>query len=88
MHTTYPNPPMITWTTTNTSSGSNVMPAASAHVQMPYQATPSDVERYLTKMEFEKHWVSSQEYWKRPHQDGYMTWEQAVVYCLVKPWLE
>lgn len=88
MHMNTPQPPMITWTTTSTATTTSVLPSTTANVRMPHQATPSDVERYLMKMEFERCWFDSQEYWKRAGQDGYMSWEQAVVYCLVKPWLE
>ena len=87
MHMNTPHPPMITWSTTNTNT-INQMPSVTANVSMPHQATPADVEQYLMKMEFERCWFGSQEYWKRKGQDGYMTWEQAVTYCLVKPWLE
>ena len=87
MHMNTPTTPIVTWSTTNTNT-INQMPTVTANVQMPHQATPADVEQYLLKMEFERNWFGSQEYWKRKGQEGYMTWEQAVTYCLVKPWLE
>ena len=82
-----PYPPMITWTTTNSSNTipSNLMPSAT--VSVPQHYTPEDVSNYLGRMDFERKHTATGDVWQRQGMNGYMTWEQAVVYCLVKPWL-
>lgn len=62
------------------------MPTATVtNIQQSY--TPEDVANYLGRMEFHRMHTSLGDMWQRKGQNGYMTWEQAVVYCLVKPWL-
>lgn len=87
MFTSHPYPPSVTWTTTNsgTTIPSNLMPQATVSTQQSY--TPPDVANYLMRMDFTRTHGSLGEMWMRKDKAGYMTWEQAVVYCLVKPWL-
>lgn len=59
----------------------------SVSIQTPYQTTPSDIRAYLVKMEWTPITSNGGEIWYRPQQQGYFTWEQAVAYTLVKPWL-
>jgi hypothetical protein len=56
-------------------------------IQTPYQTTPSDIRAYLVKMEWVPMSSNGGDIWSRQHQTGYFTWEQAVAYTLVKPWL-
>jgi len=56
-----------------------------ASVNMPPQRTPPDIREYLTSMGFAQTAVSGSEMWA--NNLGYYTWEQAVVYCLIKPFL-
>ena len=65
----------------------NTNPAVTSSVSMPQLQTPPDVERYLRRMDFQSSYGNNGMMWKRSDITGYMTWEQAVVYCLVKPWL-
>ena len=65
----------------------NTNPATSTNITMPQLHTPPDVQAYLVRMEFVPIYGNNGMMWKRTGKDGYMTWEQAVVYCLVKPWL-
>lgn len=53
----------------------------------PYQSTPHDIREYLTKMEWTQMSSNGGDIWYRQNQAGYFTWEQAVAYTLVKPWL-
>ena len=46
--------------------------------------TPPAIEKYLTDME----WFKIGHRWGRKDLSDYYTWEQAVVYCLIKPFLE
>ena len=87
MLTSQPYPPMVSWTTTNSSNTipSNLMPNATISVAQQY--TPHDVANYLIRMDFTRSHTSVGETWKHKDHNGYMTWEQAVAYCLVKPWL-
>lgn len=86
MHSSTPYPPVVTWATnTSTTIPSHLLPTAS--VNMPHQQTPSDIAQYLAKMDFSKYIYGTQEYWQPKGSAGYMTWEQAVTYCLIKPWL-
>jgi len=56
-------------------------------IRMPEQTTPYDVHEYLAQMGFFPIANSgvSGTVWTRG--GNYYTWEQAVVYCLVKPFL-
>lgn len=51
--------------------------------------TPADVAEYLVCMGWGCHYSGTREYWRRndnaPH--GYFTWEQAVAYTMVRPFL-
>lgn len=53
----------------------------------PHQVTPGDVGQYLQRMDFTRIQSNNTDLWQRKGQAGYMTWEQAVAYCLIKPWL-
>lgn len=77
------------YSTTNTApSVTLTQPAAhTATVSMPQLVTPSDIHAYLVRMDCVPVYGASGTMWHRQGKDGYMTWEQAVVYCLVKPWL-
>jgi len=77
------------YSTTNTNPVVTVtLPTATnATVAMPILTTPPDVRNYLLRMDFKDCYTSSGTMWNRNDITGYMTWEQAVVYCLVKPWL-
>ena len=59
----------------------------SVSIQSSYQKTPEDVRTYLVKMEWFPMSSNGGDIWSRQHQTGYFTWEQAVAYTLVKPWL-
>ena len=87
MFSSQPYPPTVTWTTTNTGTTipSGVMPTATVSVQQQY--TPTDVADYLGRMDFKRVHTATGDAWRTASMDGFMTWEQAVVYCLVKPWL-
>ena len=54
---------------------------------MPYQHTPKDVYEYLKEMDFVHTTSHSGDLWMRKGTNGYFTWEQAVTYCLIKPFL-
>ena len=77
------------YSTSHTSPSVTVtMPAvANATVSMPQLITPPDIHAYLIRMDCVPSYGSSGTMWQRAGKEGYMTWEQAVVYCLVKPWL-
>ena len=59
----------------------------SAAYTPPMQMTPDDVAQYLGRMDFTRMHANNTDLWQRKSQAGYMTWEQAVAYCLIKPWL-
>lgn len=73
--------------TTNTTSTSGVLPNVSASMRMPYQNTPEDVYKYLKEMDFIHTTSQSGDLWMRSGTTSYFTWEQAVAYCLIKPFL-
>ena len=54
---------------------------------MPYQNTPRDVFNYLKEMDFTHSSSPGGDLWKRNGTTSYFTWEQAVAYCLIKPFL-
>lgn len=87
MFSSQPYPPMIAWATTDTHNTipGNILPTATVNV--PQQYTPNDVADYLGNMGFTRLHTATGDVWQRTGMNGYMTWEQAVVYCLVKPWL-
>lgn len=60
------------------------------HVRTTQSTTPPDVIEYLKCMGWERSVNSNADYWIRRENTpyGYFTWEQAVVYCMVKPFLE
>lgn len=63
------------------------MNSNSVQLRMPYQNTPEDVYKYLKEMDF-IHTTSNQgDMWMRKNTTEYFTWEQAVTYCLIKPFL-
>lgn len=73
--------------TTNTVSTSGVMPNISASVRMPYQNTPRDIYDYLKQMDFVLTSSTDGDLWQRKDKPEFFTWEQAVAYCLIKPFL-
>ena len=73
-------------TSTNTAPTLTVS-GNSVSIQTSYQSTPSDVRDYLKKMEWTPMSSNGGDIWYRQNQSGYFTWEQAVTYTLVKPWL-
>ena len=81
--------PMInfTTTTTGTSGTTNVTPSYSTEIRMPYQNTPKDVYDYLKEMDFIHTSSKSGDLWQRKDTPEFFTWEQAVAYCLIKPFL-
>ncbi len=78
--------PMIVFTT-DTTSHTGALPSTRADLRMPYQNTPEDVYRYLVDMGFIPTTGHSGDLWARKGTNGYFTWEQAVAYCLIKPFL-
>ena len=78
--------PTINFTTT-TATHTNTIPSHTTEVRMPYQHTPKDVYEYLKEMDFVHTTSHSGDLWMRKGTNGYFTWEQAVTYCLVKPFL-
>jgi len=60
---------------------------SSVSITQPNQITPSDVAIYLRNMDFQPTASAGVDLWYRSNMSGYFTWEQAVAYCLVKPWL-
>ena len=89
MQTQFPQPMTVTWSTSNTGTGvipSHLLPQG--YVHEPHQYTPEDVAKYLMRMDCIRVGTSKGEMWQRiDNPSCYLTWEQAVVYCLVKPWL-
>lgn len=78
--------PRITWQTSTTST-SDTMPNVTARVILPYQQTPKDVHKYLSEMGFIHFTSHNGDIWMRNGTNEYFTWEQAVTYCLIKPFL-
>ena len=74
------------YTTTNIAP-TLVTNSGSVSITASHQMTPNDVAKYLEGMDFQRTYSSGTELWYRPNISGYFTWEQAVAYCLVKPWL-
>jgi hypothetical protein len=54
---------------------------------MPYQNTPEGIFKYLKEMDFIHTSSQSGDIWMRKNTNEYFTWEQAVTYCLIKPFL-
>jgi hypothetical protein len=79
--------PMIVFTTDNTSTLTGMTPSARADVRMPYQQTPMDVYNYLKEMDFIHTTSTGGDLWMRNGTSEFFTWEQAVAYCLIKPFL-
>ena len=72
--------PMISLTNSGTAN------TITAEVRMPPQTTPFDVHEYLMQMGFSS--IANGgvgAVWTRG--GNYYTWEQAVAYCLIKPFL-
>lgn len=65
--------------------------AISARIVPHLRTTPSDVQKYLSDMGWAPYSAPEGD-WMYYRQDighgNYMTWEQAVTYCLIKPFLE
>lgn len=78
--------PLINFTT-NTTSTTGMMPTIDTTVRMPYQNTPEGVYKYLKEMDFIHTTSNSGDIWQRKGTTSYFTWEQAVAYCLIKPFL-
>lgn len=57
----------------------------------PNSITPNDIAEYLVCMNWGRHTVGTKEYWRQndctSSTYGYFTWEQAVAYCIVRPFL-
>ena len=68
-------------TTREVTLGATTIPA--------WRHTPAGIQEYLTSMGWTSYSASDGD-WMYQRLDagtGYMTWEQAVTYCLVKPFL-
>lgn len=78
--------PRITWQTSTTST-TDTIPNLTATVRLPYQHTPEDIVKYLIEMGFVHTTSHSGDVWMRNGTSDYFTWEQAVTYCLIKPFL-
>ena len=78
--------PMINFTTDSVSN-TGTMPTFRADIRMPYQNTPRDVFNYLKEMGFIHTTSHSGDLWMRNGIGEFFTWEQAVAYCLIKPFL-
>jgi hypothetical protein len=73
--------------TTNTTSNTGMMPNINTSIRMPYQNTPDGIFQYLKEMDFMHTTGHNGDIWQRKGTTEYFTWEQAVVYCLIKPFL-
>lgn len=65
--------------------------AISARIIPRLKATPPDIRKYLTDMGWSAYSGSEGDSMFNRGDIGYgnyMTWEQAVTYCLIKPFLE
>ena len=75
----------------NTAIGSNHNDVSiTATAQPRWRHTPAGIQEYLTSMGWTAYSASDSD-WMYQRLDagtGYMTWEQAVTYCLVKPFLQ
>lgn len=78
--------PQVIYSTTGTSN-SSTMPSINAEIRMPYQNTPRDVYEYLKQMDFIHTTSADGDLWQRKDKPEFFTWEQAVAYCLIKPFL-
>ena len=65
--------------------------AISARIIPRLRITPLEIRNYLTDMGWTSYTAPEGD-WMYTHQaigaGNYMTWEQAVTYCLIKPFLE
>jgi hypothetical protein len=59
----------------------------SVELRMPHQLTPVDVFKYLKEMDFIHTTGKGGDLWMQKGTTSYFTWEQAVTYCLIKPFL-
>ena len=73
--------------TANTASTNGTLPNITTSIRMPYQNTPEDVYKYLKEMDFIHTTCTTGDIWMRKGTSSYFTWEQAVAYCLIKPFL-
>ena len=78
--------PQVIYSTTGTSNTS-ILPTINTEIRMPYQITPEGVFKYLKEMDFVHTSSLSGDIWMRKGTTEYFTWEQAVAYCLIKPFL-
>jgi len=78
--------PMLIYTTSNTSI-TGVTPSYTTDIRMPYQHTPPDIHKYLNEMDFVHTTSKGGDLWQRKNKPEFFTWEQAVAYCLIKPFL-
>jgi hypothetical protein len=78
--------PQVVYSTTGTSTTS-ILPNINTEIRMPYQITPEDVFKYLKEMDFIHTATQSGDMWMRKGTTEHFTWEQAVAYCLIKPFL-
>jgi len=77
----------VNWQSSTTSTTST-MPNLTATVRLPYQQTPDDVYNYLKEMGFTHTTTPDRgDVWMRNGTNTFFTWEQAVTYCLIKPFL-
>lgn len=88
MYKTTTTTPEIQLTTTNTYDSGTTLRAT---VMARHRSTPEKIQEYLKDMGWSAYSASDGD-WMFSHQDvgfgNYMTWEQAVTYCLIKPFLE
>ena len=78
--------PQVVYSTIGTSTTS-ILPNINTEIRMPYQITPEDVFKYLKEMDFVHTTSLSGDMWMHKGTNSYFTWEQAVTYCLIKPFL-
>ena len=79
--------PQIGYNVTSSGATTQVLPTINTSIRMPYQNTPEDVYKYLKEMDFIHTTSHSGDIWQRKGTTEYFTWEQAVAYCLIKPFL-
>lgn len=87
MYKTTTTTPEIKLSTSNTFDNASTL---RVDVMPRYKVTPEKVQEYLKDMGWSAYSASDGD-WMFSHQDvgfgNYMTWEQAVTYCLIKPFL-
>ena len=79
--------PQVSYNVTSSGATTQVLPTINTMVRMPYQNTPEGIFKYLKEMDFIHTTSQSGDIWMRKGTTEYFTWEQAVAYCLIKPFL-